>query len=161
MSHFVLQEFCWFSEKDALETDVFPSIVTTTAVKARHVTCGKTSLWITDINCIYLSFKQKITLSTDSERLRLAVTRQTNIQWVICFCGIITKAFVYLVQWGRKEEFNGPLIHWYSDRFVLCRTKWLQDLLLLPKLEKSTAAGQLSHLAHKPNLAENLSTWRI
>lgn len=69
MSHFVLQEFCWFSEKDALETDVLPSTVTTTAVKARHVTCGKTSLWTTDINCIYLSFKQKITLSTDLERL--------------------------------------------------------------------------------------------
>lgn len=44
MSHFVLQEFCWFSEKDALETDVFPSTVTTTAVKARHVTCGENLL---------------------------------------------------------------------------------------------------------------------
>lgn len=115
----------------------------------------KISLLITDIRCIYLSFKQKITLSTDSETLRFA--RQSNIQWVICFYGIITKAFIYLVQCGRKEEFNGPLIHCYSDRFVLCRTKWLQGLPLLPKLEKSTAAEELSHLAQKPNLTENLS----
>lgn len=154
-----------FRKKGILETDVFASKITPIALvplwRQDIFLVEKTSLWITDKSCIYLSFKQKTTLSTESERLRFAVTRRSTIQWVICFYDIIMKAFIYLVQYGRIEEFKGPLMHCYSDRFVLCMMERLQHLLLLPKLEKSSAAGQLSYLAQKPNLTKNLSTRRI
>lgn len=39
--------------------------------------------------------------------------------------------------------------------------KIVSDLPLPPKFEKRTAAGWVSHLTSKPNLAENLSMCRI
>lgn len=133
MSHFVLQVFCWFSAKWCIGNWClcFNShrYSFCASVKTRHLPGGGNLFMDYRQKLYFISFKQKTTLSSDSERLRFA--RQSNIQWVTCFCGIRTAAFISVVQWGRKEEFNGPVIHCSSEKFVLYGPKWLQDLLLL------------------------------
>lgn len=135
MSHLVLQEFCWFLKRRCIRNWCLSfnshHCSSSASVKASHIPCRE-NLLMDHIGYNYhLSSRLIITVSIGSERLRFAVTRQSLKYSVshLLLCDLITKAFIYLIQWGRKQEFNGPPIHCHSDTFVLWRTRCLQDSL--------------------------------
>ena len=78
---------------------------------------------------MYHSRWSQLLALTQKEYDLLLLDNHLDISESFYFCGLITKAFVYSVQWGRKQEFNESLIRCHSAKFLLWRTRCLQDSL--------------------------------